>query len=793
MQSSSPVGSTNQFLEKGALPLAIIFTMVMVLRVAWITEDAFIVFRSLDQLFAGNGWGYNAHERVQVFTDPLYTMVLGLISRVTGGEYYYTSIALSLIYTFGACWIIGYRMPGDSVIKATAILTLGLSASFTDFSTSGLENPLSHLLLVAFYAEALKQTSPSLKRLVFLAALAAVNRMDTLLFFLPILAWMAWKERFSSVRIALIYSWPIWGWMLFAWFYFGNWLPNTALAKLNVGIPQAEVLHQGFVYLVASATNDPILALVLGLIPLSGWWLWKTRGLVSPSGLLWFGLLCRLGYVVWVGGDYMLGRFFTESFLAALLVFVSLGSYQSKAPWFLPGLAGLSLVLALGIRFSPLHSDASFGSQVNAPFEWGVEGLVNERAFYYNHLGLVNRSRTVKVQSPSTDEAVLKNIRTEMGEGKVRLLGNAGVQGYYSDLDLHWIDYQALCDPLLSRLPLASDYYWRTGHFQRHVPAGYVETVTSGENRIQDPALAEYYTKLHLVTSGPLWSMERIKTILGFQFGAYNHLLKSFLDKDPSASYHHFRKKSGKYHFPMAKLVLPDASIPGTEDPRVLKFSDHMEEVRLDLDGTSKQKTWRAGFTKTASVVVRFYKDDVLLGTSLPIPQTEAKEGIQPFAIPVPEKAWKSGYNEIGITGYSGDRKVATLGWKPEGATINLPMHLFYLAPHCQRDATGLVLMPNPGFGIFGPYLSLPANAYSWEIDLMAGTGPESSLRADVYHVNPQENFAQVHIPSLEGKIRIPFRLARPCPNLELGLSYQGLAGIPLRISGIRLVVEGGK
>ncbi len=39
---------------------------------AWVCGDAYINFRSIEQLFAGNGLVWNSHERVQVYTSPLW-------------------------------------------------------------------------------------------------------------------------------------------------------------------------------------------------------------------------------------------------------------------------------------------------------------------------------------------------------------------------------------------------------------------------------------------------------------------------------------------------------------------------------------------------------------------------------------------------------------------------------------------------------------------------------------------------------------------------------------------------
>ena len=48
----------------------------MALARAWITDDAFITFRVVEQLLAGHGPVYNVGERVQVFTHPLWFLVL---------------------------------------------------------------------------------------------------------------------------------------------------------------------------------------------------------------------------------------------------------------------------------------------------------------------------------------------------------------------------------------------------------------------------------------------------------------------------------------------------------------------------------------------------------------------------------------------------------------------------------------------------------------------------------------------------------------------------------------------
>jgi hypothetical protein len=43
-----------------------------------------------------------------------------------------------------------------------------------------------------------------------------------------------------------------------------------------------------------------------------------------------------------------------------------------------------------------------------------------------------------------------------------------------------------------------------------------------------DPALAEYYGKLRLIIAGPIWSRERLVTIVRFNLGWFDDLLLEY-------------------------------------------------------------------------------------------------------------------------------------------------------------------------------------------------------------------------------------------------------------------------
>jgi arabinofuranosyltransferase len=83
--------------------------------------------------------------------------------------------------------------------------------------------------------------------------------------------------------------------------------------------------------------------------------------------------------------------------------------------------------------------------------------------------------------------------------------------GYFAGPAVHVVDVLALGDALLARLP--SKPNWRIGHFERPVPAGYIATIETGRNRIEDTTTAMLYERIKAVTQDPLWSRRRWRAI----------------------------------------------------------------------------------------------------------------------------------------------------------------------------------------------------------------------------------------------------------------------------------------
>ena len=71
----SGMPSTTRWLT---FAIASLVLLAVGVRLAWLGDDAFITLRSVENWVTGNGMRWNADERVQTFTHPLWMMLLAL-------------------------------------------------------------------------------------------------------------------------------------------------------------------------------------------------------------------------------------------------------------------------------------------------------------------------------------------------------------------------------------------------------------------------------------------------------------------------------------------------------------------------------------------------------------------------------------------------------------------------------------------------------------------------------------------------------------------------------------------
>src|SRR5207247_5673251 len=125
--------------------------LVVLVRTAWVNDDAYVSFRTIDNVLRGYGPRWNVIHRVQTYTHPLWLLAMTAAAAVTG-DVYYASIALGLTLSLAAVVLIGLKLSPSAPAAVLGFSALLLSTSFVEYSTSGLENPLSHLLLALYLA-----------------------------------------------------------------------------------------------------------------------------------------------------------------------------------------------------------------------------------------------------------------------------------------------------------------------------------------------------------------------------------------------------------------------------------------------------------------------------------------------------------------------------------------------------------------------------------------------------------------------------------------------------------------
>jgi len=509
--------------RKLIIPMLMIFIALLV-QTSWVEEDAFITLRTSYNFIHGYGLRWNIAERVQTYTNPLWMFLLAGTHALVKNPYI-ALITLSMVVSALTMFILLTRIPQNDFGVLLAFSILGLSKAFVDYSTSGLENPASHLFAVcfgAYYLQRGKSFSDGDRfTLSLIAGLSAFNRMDTILFYLPVLiALFRQQPTKRTLRFMLAGFSPFIIWEIFSVIYYGFLIPNTYYAKLNTGIPLNESLAQGIFYFINSLGWNPItLTIIFSALGLT--FINKHK----EEALLALGIVFYLVYILYIGGDYMSGRFFSTPLILSVMLLVRRVEDSTK----LEKTIWLSLVLVLGLILSPLKSFSSLLENDIAMYD-NTTGIADERDGYYRFSNLLLFSREPNLNLHPFAQYGVQLAKDKL---KVTVLSGIGMAGYYAGPAVHIVDELALGDPLLAHLRPTDISNWRLAHFRRTIPAGYLESLESGENKIADPALAEFYEKINLITRGDIWSFERWIAIWKMNTGQYDYLIEEYMNLQP--------------------------------------------------------------------------------------------------------------------------------------------------------------------------------------------------------------------------------------------------------------------
>ena len=510
----------------------LIFVGIITL-LAWQSDDAYHAYIMAKNLVLGNGFVYNVGERASATSCPLFTLIIAagyfLIRKM-----FVVSILICVIFSSLAYRILTQTFCKTKKQVILAFVALVGSFCFISYTTSGLENCLLFFLAALFlkyYYETKTYNTKQLLILAILISLIAMTRMDAVLMFIPMILYvfLAKREQVSFIKavgIGAVGLSPFILWVLFSCFYFGFPFPNTAYVKLGTSIPLKEYLYRGLQYVFTSGITDflllamPLLAVILAIV------LKKARHLYMVAGIVFYGL-----YLIYIGGDFMVGRHFTVMFFMSIctcMVMENEDFSSYKKPQILSKI--LATVIAIGFVYTAttgvITSQFLYGNTFSSP-------IADERGGYFRFTGLFNNTISVL----ATGDMVIQNAWNDAGVVELRDAGYSGgilkmvpgITKYYND-DMYLNDLYALGDPFLSKLPAVREDNWRIGHMWREAPAGYGDTVLYGENVIENKDLAEYYEVIQLITRGRLFDSERIDAIIKINSGQYDYLIENYKD-----------------------------------------------------------------------------------------------------------------------------------------------------------------------------------------------------------------------------------------------------------------------
>lgn len=511
--------------------ISLIIFIALVVALAWQSDDAYHAYIMARNLVEGNGFVYNIGERATASSCPLFTLV------IAGGYFLLRNMFISSLIVCIAFSSIAYAVitkhfcKNKNQIIMTFVILVG-SVSFMSYTTAGLENCMLFMLAALFmvvYFENETFYSGDLFKIAILISLIAMTRMDAVLIFAPmaVYVFLAKREQVSfprAVGIGVFGLLPFILWEVFATFYFGFPFPNTAYAKLGTNFPLGDYIYRGIQYYFNALLCDPIILIVPICVIFALFIVKRADYFWAMSGVILYAF-----YLLYIGGDFMMGRHFTVMYFVSVTVYLVMRNRESQLHH--PGICFervftilISATLVFAYTMPVITSQFQFGGKFTSP-------ISDERAGYFKYTSLVDNAISMAtVGDMCIREAWNEQGITELREGNYPggVIDNApGISVYYNP-DIYLVDKYALADPFLTKLPAVMDDNWRIGHMYRDIPDGYFDSLLQDKNLVKNKDLSEYLDVIRLITRGDLFDTDRIQAVIDINLGRYDYLLEDY-------------------------------------------------------------------------------------------------------------------------------------------------------------------------------------------------------------------------------------------------------------------------
>ncbi|MDT3696525.1 MAG: hypothetical protein ROY99_09030 [Ignavibacterium sp.] len=220
-------------------------------------EDAFITFKYSENLANGFGLVYNIGEKVYGTTTPFFAIILAFF-KYFGISCIISSLVINLISeSITSLFVYKYlKNYTNELISFFITLLFVFSPSNISWSIQGMETAFFGMLIAASFFSLYKK---KLFLAFLFAFLSAITRIDGLSVVFIIFLFSFIENKFSIFKFFTVPFLIFIAWLIFLQIYFGNFLPNSMLAKL--------ILYSGH-----SKSMLPNLSVVLSKYFLSGYY-----------------------------------------------------------------------------------------------------------------------------------------------------------------------------------------------------------------------------------------------------------------------------------------------------------------------------------------------------------------------------------------------------------------------------------------------------------------------------------------------------------------------------------------
>lgn len=307
-------------------------------------DDAYISFRYAQNAIRGYGLFFNPGERVEGFTNFLWTTLMIPLegAQVDVGR---ASMLLGVLFGLAMLWFVVRFSKTVAAPRGAGLLAaflLAVDGSFVLWSVAGLETAMFAFLVFAgalLYVR--EQTADTLPFSGIFFALAAMTRPEGLMVFAITVAhqaaWRVLGERRLFTRrdiervvgfVALFV--PYW---MGRWWYYKSFLPNSFYAKVSVSGPAAQIergwnhlnqfidVHTGWIIVLPAFAS--VASALRGATSKRNTLTLRSSYLATLFWTTYFAAIVVIysGYIVYVGGDWSVGRFFVPLLAPFYLLF----------------------------------------------------------------------------------------------------------------------------------------------------------------------------------------------------------------------------------------------------------------------------------------------------------------------------------------------------------------------------------------------------------------------------------------------------------------------------------------